>query len=718
MKGFMTLIITILLFVLAIDNLYAQKEAYNWYFGEGAGMTFATLDGKPAALTDGVLMAAEGCAAISDKNGSLLFYSDGRTVWNKNHNIMEWGEGLKGGTTPAQCFIVGKPGFDNLYYLFTVDDFWGSNGLKYSIIDMNGNSGLGVVIEKNLTLLKPATEKLTAVYHNNGKDIWIIAHAQESDAFYSFLLTKYGISDTVISHTGYFYNVDNQDGWGYLKASPDGSMLATAIAEIASFEVFDFNNATGEISNPRFIRVHESFTKNAAYGVEFSPDSKKLYGTLCRDTSVIYQFNLEIPTAEAINLSASEIFRSVKDMYMATQLAPDGRIYILPYRTFRISCINNPDESGSACNYIDSALYLAGKKTYSGLPGFLQSYFDGGCGAKSFGYNDFSKFDGLNFVKSAFKVNNFIRLTGREPNISGAIWRTEPVPVGGGFKSIFKFRFSGGFNDFNDGSAPGADGIAFVIQCGRNDICGLNGGGLGYMGLSNSIAIEYDVYKNDFDLNDPDGNHIAIFSNKSETNSSDHKSNALIAGTSDILLMLSDSSEFYSKIEYNPDTKNLKIYLDTNGQFLKPALTVNDFIIEDYINLFQGSSAFVGLTAATGNSYQNQDILYWDYCQANKIQPTDVNDANFENNNDNCISITPNPAADYIVLYYNTITYGIFNAVIYDALGNKILEKYQEITNSGQNKITINVTNFNSGVYFISTEFSGTKKMNRLLIIK
>ena len=35
-------------------------------------------------------------SVISDKEGNLLFYTDGQSVWNKNHQIMEISEDLAG----------------------------------------------------------------------------------------------------------------------------------------------------------------------------------------------------------------------------------------------------------------------------------------------------------------------------------------------------------------------------------------------------------------------------------------------------------------------------------------------------------------------------------------------------------------------------------------------------------------------------------------------
>ena len=96
----------------------AQKENNIWYFGVNAGLDFNS--GSPQALYDGRLISAEGSASICDENGNLLFYSNGETVWNSNHEVMENGynlDGLTAVTHPAA--ILKMPGSENLYYIFS-----------------------------------------------------------------------------------------------------------------------------------------------------------------------------------------------------------------------------------------------------------------------------------------------------------------------------------------------------------------------------------------------------------------------------------------------------------------------------------------------------------------------------------------------------------------------------------------------------------------------
>jgi len=103
-------------------------------------------------------------------------------IFNKEHQVMLNGDNLDGGSLSAyqRVLILQKPGNENLYYVFIVgeglDSNWGKLGLWYNIVDINGDNGLGEVIEKDvfITTVWDAEQKLTAVKHENKEDIWII----------------------------------------------------------------------------------------------------------------------------------------------------------------------------------------------------------------------------------------------------------------------------------------------------------------------------------------------------------------------------------------------------------------------------------------------------------------------------------------------------------------------------------------------------------------
>ena len=91
-------------FLFVSIQLFSQKEANNWYFGQKAGITFNS--GAPVALTNGQLQTLEGCSSISDASGNLLFYTDGIKVWNRNHVVMTNGTNLKGDPSSSMAFLM------------------------------------------------------------------------------------------------------------------------------------------------------------------------------------------------------------------------------------------------------------------------------------------------------------------------------------------------------------------------------------------------------------------------------------------------------------------------------------------------------------------------------------------------------------------------------------------------------------------------------------
>ena len=246
MKKILLPLLTLLSLLFFTKTTLAQNEANVWYFGYNAGVDFSS--GNPVPLTNGALTTPEGSATIADANGNLLFYSDGITVWDRTHSPMPNGTGLMGHPSSAQSgIIVPKPGSSNIYYLFTVNyNLSSSTGLRYSEINMNLNGGMGdVTVNKNILLATPASEKLTAVKHSNNVDYWVIVKRSSTNEFNSFKVDCNGVNTTpVITNSG-----ANTYTWGYIAASPDGTKLAMAESG-SGFEVYDFDAATGIVSNP------------------------------------------------------------------------------------------------------------------------------------------------------------------------------------------------------------------------------------------------------------------------------------------------------------------------------------------------------------------------------------------------------------------------------------------------------------------------------------
>lgn len=374
---------SIILFLMVMCLVsFGQGESNIWYFGSRIGIDFNTP--TPSLLKNGIMNQGEGLATVCDKNGNLLFYTDGLTIFNSRHDTMPNGKNLGGGSSSSQsAIIVPKPGKENdIYYVFTVPTPGpavtslnsGTNSLSYSIVDMNPNLGFGYgdVIEKNVILYDTTTEKLTAMRHSNGRDVWIISHQWLSDAFYAFLLTPEGLChNPVISHIGSFHGQITYQGC--IAGSHDNRKLVNTLHKVPlgqhNIELFDFDNSTGVLSNTiEFLNYHPI----GVFGAEFSPDNTKLYisHNLGGGEGGIYQFDLSSGNSTEIITSGYAIPMDLNnDNIWALEIAPDGKIYICTQETNSyISTIDFPNERGVACNYVSHALYLEGHRGYLGLP--------------------------------------------------------------------------------------------------------------------------------------------------------------------------------------------------------------------------------------------------------------------------------------------------------------------------------------------------------------
>lgn len=400
---------------------FAQQEASYWYFGRNAGLKFSASDGTVTAITNGQINTLEGCTSISDSDGNLLFYSDGRTVWNANHTPMAnanyfSGTGLLGDpSSTSSGLIVPKPQDDEKYYLFTVDephhnnastypnqyngeydsggfvpgqDDGFNNGFNYSLIDMNLVGGLGDVVgsEKNIPLISydasdseeikyKCSEKITAVRAEDCSSFWVITHFV--DKYYAYKVTTSGVNTTpVVSEVGPEVPISGyrRNALGYLKASPNGSKLAVAHFGFATITggdasggiyLMDFDTNTGIVSNSVELYSPQNFS--SPYGVEFSAESKKLYATI-NDTSSgggsssLLQWDLE---SSDIKNSIELIHQSFTLSAGALQLGIDKKIYRaqVDFGNFSTSgnylgVINNPEEKGVATNYKVNGVFL------------------------------------------------------------------------------------------------------------------------------------------------------------------------------------------------------------------------------------------------------------------------------------------------------------------------------------------------------------------------
>lgn len=348
---------------LAATAASAQREATHWYFGQQAGLHFGSA--TPLALTDGLTNTIEGTAAVSDAWGNLLFYTDGRTVWNRHHLVMPNGTGLSGGASSAQsALIVRQPDSLHRFYVFTASHMASTPGLCYSVVDLDADGGLGDVVQHNVPLQFPAAEKITAYKHANHRDVWIVSHGWGNDEFQARLLSPSGLGAPVTSAVGSVHGGITDNAIGYMTMSPDGQWLAAAVYKASVVELFRFDRATGQLSDP-IVLPQDDWT----YGLAFSPNGSKLYVSTQVTLPQVVQYDLSDGDAAAIASSKYVVADVSIPQPGALALAPNGKIYLAMWGGY-CSVIADPDQPGAACLYASNAVPLAGGIAKLSMPNF------------------------------------------------------------------------------------------------------------------------------------------------------------------------------------------------------------------------------------------------------------------------------------------------------------------------------------------------------------
>lgn len=356
---------------LILGPLAAQHQADKWYFGMvGDGLDFHTdpqvAGCEPLVLSDGNMVGFEGVATVSHPlTGELLFYTNSEEVWDRTHQVMPNGgiepPGLlTGQNTISQVLIVPKPLSEQSYYIFT-NQIQGMNspGMRVAEVDMALNGGLGdIVFSDSVVYADTVSEKVTAVPHANGTDLWVIGHDFPGSRFFAIRITSDGIQyPFVLSDIGKYYPPSTVDCIGEVKASPDGTMLAVSTYQQPDIELFHFDNATGVISDPIVIEAPAvDPLLSYWYGVSFSPDNTKLYAgrrNFGLGTPSIIQVDVSTYETDAVNATKITI-STVPDVW-SLQLAPNGKIYTCRSGN-HLGAIHQPDAAGVACDFDPHAI--------------------------------------------------------------------------------------------------------------------------------------------------------------------------------------------------------------------------------------------------------------------------------------------------------------------------------------------------------------------------
>jgi hypothetical protein len=204
-------------------------------------------------------------------------------------------------------------------------------------------------------------------------------------------------------------------------------------------------------------------------------------------------------------------------------------------------------------------------------------------------YAGFTSTAGLNLLGDATQVGTALRLTRSQPDLVGAAWYTTKQSVAGGFETTFSLRIS---------PFAYADGIAFVIQNQSATALGGTGGAKGYAGISNCIAVEFDEWNGD----------LSIQSKGTLPNA--YTSDATLATTA--LPGIADGNPHTARVSYVQGV--LRVFVDN---LATPKLTLSTNLSQ-LLNLSSGT-AWVGLSAGTGEGYEQHEILSWSFTESTAL---------------------------------------------------------------------------------------------------
>lgn len=393
----------------------SNKEGAKWFFGSNAGLDFS--GGSPRPLTDGQLNTPEGVTAISNYKGKLLFYTDGISVYDANHEPMFSKDTTKLAGSPnstQSALIVPQPicrGCEYLYYIFTTSEINGKKQLSYSIVDMRQNQGKGAIVQKNIPVqTAPTTERIVSVRNDKDSTYWIISHDYNNNVFRVYHATNAGLQESGVYPMGDVQNTPSS-AEGYMKFSPKND--STGLRKVAIVipgppknlvQLYDFNDSTGRMSGPP-LTLDLGPAPPKAYGVEFSPDGTKLYVSMQGNGSTaapskVWQYDLELRDSARISDSKILIDSSATKVYGALQVGSDGKIYLAIKDSEYLGVINDPNQDSQfEVKFVQDGIYLGGKRSQLGLPNFVQNFTDPSDGP-GFMYSDTCSGKPTNFQAS------------------------------------------------------------------------------------------------------------------------------------------------------------------------------------------------------------------------------------------------------------------------------------------------------------------------------
>ncbi|HKL33714.1 MAG TPA: hypothetical protein VJ919_14335, partial [Tangfeifania sp.] len=347
----------ILIFLACFSFVFAQKEANIWLLNNGQQLNFNS--GEPE-LIDSEFQTEFG-STVCDEDGNLLLYSDGRTIWNKNHEVIVNGDELNtwNNWIENKPYFLPFPGKEGWYIVIyevnesnTQPGFY-NNALYYGEINIQAQNGRGEMVTRGVRFHDNYHSGPTIAGYCDNSFYWLaidrnenIVHDIGRDRIYFYRIDENGINEEPVIDGS--IDIGNSSLYNF---SPNGDKIYFRFggqsAEGTYIADFNFNN--GELYNFRS-PGNKSFFYNT-----FSPDSRFFYFF---DDTILYQVDARYTSYGRLENSMEPILILPSRGEGQTngwdlRLGPDGHIYFryvdVASGERKLGRIRFPNRKGKLC---------------------------------------------------------------------------------------------------------------------------------------------------------------------------------------------------------------------------------------------------------------------------------------------------------------------------------------------------------------------------------
>jgi len=349
----------LIIFMACFSSVFAQNEANVWLLNNGQQLNFDS--GEPELIDfEGQTKFA---STICDGNGNLLLYSDGRKIWNKNHEVIVNGDDLIDDDSWIQNspYFLPYPNKDGWYIIIYEEmTYWllggtYGNTLYYGTINTNAQNGKGELVTEKVFIHDNYHSGPTIAGYCNNSYYWLAIDRNENvvpdintDRIYFYRIDESGLNEEPVINGE--LGIGSSGGY---KFSPNGDKLFFLVGgDIFSDGnyVTDFNFKTGELYN--FGRLTSMYNSRN----EFSPNSRFFYFF---DNSVLCQMDARYTSAANFINSTDTVLTLPPPAGQSNngwdlRLTSDGRIYFryVDVKTgeHKLGRIRFPNRKGLACS--------------------------------------------------------------------------------------------------------------------------------------------------------------------------------------------------------------------------------------------------------------------------------------------------------------------------------------------------------------------------------